>query len=202
MRKRVCVVKPRLQLPDLSGGFVNMITQIKNTKEHRRENCLLEITICQDTELSKTFEKLESCREKFIDPYFVFFWEFCLKNKFFGIFVLFLKFSFLKYFCELKILLISKNPPVHEDRTNCASAEYRNSLKYKTVEFDSEDELHPIITNSEFLQMNEEQCMKFRSDVIDARFGYFRVCEEKNTLFISATRKKKFEIYLSKSINF
>lgn len=63
---------------------------------------------------------------------------------------------------------------IYEDRTNCASAEYRNSLKYKTVEFDSEDELHPIITNSEFLQMNEEQCMKFRSDVIDARFGYLQ----------------------------
>ena len=109
---------------------------------------------------------------------------------------------FLKYFCELKILLISKNPPVHEDRTNCASAEYRNSLKYKTVEFDSEDELHPIITKAEFLQMNEEQCMQFRSDVIDARFGYFRVCEEKKHAFYFSHAKKKFEIYLSKSINF
>lgn len=63
---------------------------------------------------------------------------------------------------------------IYVDRDNCASAEYRNNLKYKTVEFDIDDETSPKITKAEFQQMNEEQCMQFRSDVIDARFGYLQ----------------------------
>jgi len=63
---------------------------------------------------------------------------------------------------------------IYIDQDNCASAEYRNSLKYKSVEFDIDNETSPKITKAEFQEMSEEQCMKFRSDVIDARFGYLQ----------------------------